>query len=115
MEYDVNFKPYPMKTFNKVIAMSVVSTFLFASEAKVIEELNIDNMTNLTIDSRQNVSSSDNRKDQDAKQSQHRIDGDDDMPGQSVGAVPTDGDDDMPDQGDVCLQQTMTFQSHTYE
>lgn len=100
-----------MKTFNKVIAISVVSTFLFACEAKMTEELNIDNTTDLTIDSRQNISNLDNRKDQDAKQSQHRNDADDDMPGQSVGAVPTDGDDDMPCQDDVRLQQTaMTFQ-----
>ena len=40
-----------MKTINKVIAILVLSMFLFACEAEMIEELNIDNTADLTIDS----------------------------------------------------------------
>ena len=75
-----------MKTFYKVIAILVLSLFLFACEAEMIEELNIDNTADLTIDSKQN-----------AQQSQQRTDGDDDMPGDG-GEGGTDGDDDMPGQ-----------------
>ena len=83
-----------MKTIKNTLAVLLVSLFLFACEAEMIEEVSTVETTDLTLESKQSDDKL-NPKQEGNSPAQQKNDGDDDVPDPDEGG--NDGDDDVPD------------------